>query len=212
MADRLGGDCTWTGCVPSKTLLKVARVAQEMRTVHKHGLTSTEPVVDLGQVMGHVRSVIDEVYQEENPEALRASGVEVLLWEARFTDPHTLSVGDSVISAQKVRSGHQHHARAEPRRSICVHRPAPQHRHLEGCGGAGRIRVCGYPAELGHQCQRHIRRRRLPGRQHQAGGQRRGRGSDGGSYGPGIPGTGRAHIPGSYRVGGRSLKLAYPSS
>ena len=98
---RLGGDCTWTGCVPSKTLLKVARVAQDMRTAHHHGLTSTEPAVDLGQVMGHVRSVIDEVYQEENPEALRASGVDVILGEARFNDPHTLAVGDSVISARK---------------------------------------------------------------------------------------------------------------
>ena len=36
--DRVGGDCTWTGCVPSKALLKVAKVAQYMRTGHRFGV------------------------------------------------------------------------------------------------------------------------------------------------------------------------------
>ena len=36
---RVGGDCTWTGCVPSKTLLKAARVAHEMRTAREYGLS-----------------------------------------------------------------------------------------------------------------------------------------------------------------------------
>ena len=43
---RIGGDCTWTGCVPSKTLLRSARVAHEMRTASRFGLRSTEPAID----------------------------------------------------------------------------------------------------------------------------------------------------------------------
>ncbi|MEW5961371.1 MAG: FAD-dependent oxidoreductase [Chloroflexota bacterium] len=43
---RLGGDCTWSGCVPSKTLLKTAKVAHEMRVANRYGLASVEPQVD----------------------------------------------------------------------------------------------------------------------------------------------------------------------
>ena len=91
---RIGGDCTWTGCVPSKTLLKVARVAHEMRTAHRYGLGAVEPVVDLKSVMGHVRSAVEEVYLGESPEKLRAEGVDVVFGEARFLDPKTLAVAD----------------------------------------------------------------------------------------------------------------------
>ena len=48
---RTGGDCTWTGCVPSNTLLKTAKVAQQMRTANLHGLSPGDPTVDLKCVM-----------------------------------------------------------------------------------------------------------------------------------------------------------------
>ena len=94
---RIGGDCTWTGCVPSKTLLKVARVAQEIRAAQRYGLTSSEPVIDFKSVMGHVRSAIDDVYRNESPEKLRAEGIDILLGQARFVDPRTLDVRDGDV-------------------------------------------------------------------------------------------------------------------
>ena len=39
---RIGGDCTWTGCVSSKTLLKIAKVTHEMRTADRYGLTPAD--------------------------------------------------------------------------------------------------------------------------------------------------------------------------
>lgn len=93
--NRIGGDCTWTGCVPSKTLLKVARVAHEMRTAHRYGLASSEPVVELKPVMEHVRAVVDEVYRRESPEKLRAGGIDVYLGHGRFLDAGTLIAGES---------------------------------------------------------------------------------------------------------------------
>ncbi len=99
---RVGGDCTWTGCVPSKTLLKAARIAHEMRTAHRYGLTPAEPVVDLKQVMTHVRDVVARVYENESPEALRAEGIDVYLGAARFVDPHTLAVGDVMLTARRI--------------------------------------------------------------------------------------------------------------
>jgi pyruvate/2-oxoglutarate dehydrogenase complex dihydrolipoamide dehydrogenase (E3) component len=67
---RIGGDCTWTGCVPSKTLLKAARVAHEMRTASRYGLPAVEPAVDLKAVMDHVRGIVGEIYREESPDSI----------------------------------------------------------------------------------------------------------------------------------------------
>ena len=99
---RIGGDCTWTGCVPSKTLLKAAKVAHEMRTASLHGLSPVEPAVDLKQVMARVRAVVADVYQHESPESLRADGIDVFLGGARFRDPHTLAVGETTLTARRV--------------------------------------------------------------------------------------------------------------
>ena len=99
---RIGGDCTWTGCVPSKTLLKSARVAHEMRTASRFGLNSTEPSIDFKAVMSHVRDVVLEIYSHESPEALKADGIEVYSSAARFLDPHTLAAGESQLTARRV--------------------------------------------------------------------------------------------------------------
>jgi pyruvate/2-oxoglutarate dehydrogenase complex dihydrolipoamide dehydrogenase (E3) component len=54
--DRIGGDCTWTGCVPSKALLKLARVAHQARNASGFGLSATTVgPVDLREVMDYVR-------------------------------------------------------------------------------------------------------------------------------------------------------------
>jgi len=99
---RVGGDCTWTGCVPSKTLLKAAKVAHQMRTADRYGLTPTDLKADLKSIMAHVREVVAEVYEEESPDALRADGIEVFLGAARFLDPHTLAVGENRLRARRV--------------------------------------------------------------------------------------------------------------
>ena len=100
--DRIGGDCTWTGCVPSKTLLKTAKLVHQMRTADRYGLMSTEPVVDLKAVMNHVRSVIEEIYQPTAPEELRHKGMEVFLGRPRFIDSHTISIGETALTAHNV--------------------------------------------------------------------------------------------------------------
>lgn len=100
--NRIGGDCTWYGCVPSKTLLKAAKVAHQMRTSDRHGLTPVEPVIDFQQVMAHVRAVIADVYQHESPDALRADGIDVFTGDCHFVDPHTIAVGATTLTASKV--------------------------------------------------------------------------------------------------------------
>lgn len=96
---RIGGDCTWTGCVPSKTLLKAAKVAHHMRNASQYGLLAVDPQVDLKAVMDHVREVVADVYEEESPEALRADGIDVYLGEASFLDPRRLTAGETTLTA-----------------------------------------------------------------------------------------------------------------
>jgi pyruvate/2-oxoglutarate dehydrogenase complex dihydrolipoamide dehydrogenase (E3) component len=94
-----GGDCLYTGCVPSKTLIKAARVAWEMRRAADYGLTPAQAEVDLGRVMAHVQEVIQRVYQFENPEVVADEGVDLVLAPARFLDPHTISAGERRMRA-----------------------------------------------------------------------------------------------------------------
>jgi pyruvate/2-oxoglutarate dehydrogenase complex dihydrolipoamide dehydrogenase (E3) component len=104
---RIGGDCTWTGCVPSKALLKVARVAHETRDSSLFGLSVTdiEPV-NLKKVMDYVRRSISMVYRYETPEILREEGVDVLMGQAKFEDARTLAVAstnsETTITAKNI--------------------------------------------------------------------------------------------------------------
>jgi pyruvate/2-oxoglutarate dehydrogenase complex dihydrolipoamide dehydrogenase (E3) component len=100
--DRIGGDCTWTGCVPSKTLIKAARVAYQMRTADRFGLTPVDTKIDLKPVMEHVHNVVAEIYNHATPETLRNQGIDVFLGETHFVDAHTISVGDQTLSANYV--------------------------------------------------------------------------------------------------------------
>ena len=55
--DRLGGDCTWTGCVPGKTLLSAAKSTRNINDAARFGITSSQPTIDFKSVMGRVRCV-----------------------------------------------------------------------------------------------------------------------------------------------------------
>ena len=100
--DRIGGDCTWSGCVPSKSLLKVAKVAHEMRTASRFGIQSAPPVIDMVAVREYLRSTIAQIYKGTTPEALQKKGIEVRFGAVSFVDPHTLAVGEQRISAKKI--------------------------------------------------------------------------------------------------------------
>jgi pyruvate/2-oxoglutarate dehydrogenase complex dihydrolipoamide dehydrogenase (E3) component len=97
---RIGGDCTWTGCVPSKALIKAARIAHEVQTAHQYGVMTQAPTVDMTRVRAYVRRVIEGVYRFETPEALAEEGVEVILGSARFLDPWTIEVGRSTVKSK----------------------------------------------------------------------------------------------------------------
>ena len=99
--DRIGGDCTWTGCVPSKALLKAAKVAHEVRNSLHYGIDSGTPVADMAKVRDYIRRAIQQVYEFESPEALQKESINVFLGAARFLDSKSILAGDQTLRSKK---------------------------------------------------------------------------------------------------------------
>ncbi|MDV8009293.1 dihydrolipoyl dehydrogenase family protein [Rhodococcus sp. IEGM 1318] len=90
--ERTGGDCLWTGCVPSKALIAAASAAASARYSHRFGVDSGTPRVDFPRVMEHVHGSIAHIAPIDSPEALTADGVIVVHGDAVFTGPNSLTV------------------------------------------------------------------------------------------------------------------------
>jgi pyruvate/2-oxoglutarate dehydrogenase complex dihydrolipoamide dehydrogenase (E3) component len=99
--DRIGGDCTWTGCVPSKSLLKAAKVAHHVRTAARYGIVSQAPVTEMGRVHDYVQAAIQQIYQGTTPEALRQKGIDVYLGAARFLNATQIVAGEIALRSNR---------------------------------------------------------------------------------------------------------------
>lgn len=105
--DRLGGECLWTGCVPSKALVGSARLAAGMRRASEFGLAGPEvpadPERDGGRVLESVRAARASVQPHDDPDRFREMGVDVLEGEpARFVSPHEVEVGGRRLRGRKI--------------------------------------------------------------------------------------------------------------
>lgn len=98
---RLGGDCLHYGCVPSKTLIKSAKVYHAMRRAESFGLPAVElPPVDFSRVTQRIRTVIDAIQQHDSEERFCGLGVKVVFGQASFIDEHQLECDGSRYSAK----------------------------------------------------------------------------------------------------------------
>ncbi|HYL24287.1 MAG TPA: FAD-dependent oxidoreductase [Burkholderiales bacterium] len=90
--DRMGGDCLYTGCVPSKALIKSARLLAQMRRAHEYGLRVPTVQFDFAEVMERVQRVVRTVAPHDSAERYSALGVECLHGEARISSPWTVTI------------------------------------------------------------------------------------------------------------------------
>lgn len=97
-SSRLGGDCLWTGCVPSKALLHVAAETAAARRAGAYGLAAASGPVDLASAMRHVKGAIAAIEPHDSAESLRPLGVETAYGRAAFSGPRTLTVAEREIS------------------------------------------------------------------------------------------------------------------
>ena len=91
-AGEMGGDCLNTGCVPSKAIIKSAKVAQQMRQAEKYGLQSTTPQFSFKKIMARVQQVIADIAPHDSVERYTNLGVEVIKGYAKLIDPWTVEI------------------------------------------------------------------------------------------------------------------------
>ena len=91
-AHKMGGDCLNYGCVPSKALIKSAKLAHQMRHAGRYGLSDTEPTFSFKAVMQRIHAVIRAIAPHDSVERYTQLGVEVLQGYAKIVNPWTVEV------------------------------------------------------------------------------------------------------------------------
>ena len=98
---RLGGECLWTGCVPSKALIRSASVLHLLRRAGDFGIEVEGGRADFARVMERVQSIIRTIEPHDSPERFRSMGIDVIEGRARFVSPHEAEVGGRRIRAKR---------------------------------------------------------------------------------------------------------------
>jgi len=100
--DKMGGDCLNTGCVPSKALIRTAKMLAYGRRAQEFGLQKTKTDFDFAQVMERVQAVIKKVEPHDSVERYTDLGVECIKGEARLTSPYTVEVGERTLTSRSI--------------------------------------------------------------------------------------------------------------
>jgi pyruvate/2-oxoglutarate dehydrogenase complex dihydrolipoamide dehydrogenase (E3) component/uncharacterized membrane protein YdjX (TVP38/TMEM64 family) len=100
--DRMGGDCLNTGCVPSKALLRSAKLLAQAKRAAEFGLRSVRVDFDFAEVMERVQRVIRTVAPHDSVERYTRLGVEVIQGEARITSPFTVEVNGRTLTTRSI--------------------------------------------------------------------------------------------------------------
>ncbi|MCH7811198.1 MAG: FAD-dependent oxidoreductase [Chloroflexi bacterium] len=100
---RLGGDCLWTGCVPSKALIASAKAAHTIQSAERFALPATEIEIDTAKIFARIRQKQEEIAAaDDSPERFRESGVDVIIDEASIVDGHTVRAGERTLTARYI--------------------------------------------------------------------------------------------------------------
>ncbi|QJQ32928.1 FAD-dependent oxidoreductase [Sphingomonas lacunae] len=101
-ASKMGGDCLNYGCVPSKALIKSAKVAHQMRHADRYGLHATVPAFSFKAVMQRVEDIITAIEPHDSVERYTGLGVDVVKGHARIVDPWTVEITGNDGSSQRL--------------------------------------------------------------------------------------------------------------
>ncbi len=91
-AHKMGGDCLNYGCVPSKALIRSAKLAHQMRHASNYGLTDATPTFSFQAVMQRIHDVIRAIEPHDSVERYTGLGVEVLQGYAKLVNPWTVEI------------------------------------------------------------------------------------------------------------------------
>ena len=99
---KMGGDCLNTGCVPSKAILRSAKIASYMNRAEEFGFKAVKPVPVFKNIMQRVHNIIKTIEPHDSMERYTGLGVECIAGEATILSPHEVQVGDRVITTKNI--------------------------------------------------------------------------------------------------------------
>jgi pyruvate/2-oxoglutarate dehydrogenase complex dihydrolipoamide dehydrogenase (E3) component/uncharacterized membrane protein YdjX (TVP38/TMEM64 family) len=98
----MGGDCLNTGCVPSKALIRSAKILHDASRAQEFGFRQAKVDFDFAEVMARVQRVVAQVAPHDSVERYQDLGVEVVQGEASLLSPYEIRVGDKTITARNI--------------------------------------------------------------------------------------------------------------
>jgi len=98
----MGGDCLNTGCVPSKTLIRSARLVSEIQRHESFGIAEASARVEMADVMDRVHRVVDTIAPHDSVERYTGLGVDVIQGEATITGPWSVEVNGRTLTTRNI--------------------------------------------------------------------------------------------------------------
>jgi len=99
---KMGGDCLNYGCVPSKAIIRSAKLLSHVARSSEFGIHSASAEFDFGEVMDRVQQVIRDIEPHDSIERYSGLGVDVVQGEARITSPWTVEVNGKTIRTRNI--------------------------------------------------------------------------------------------------------------
>jgi len=99
---QMGGDCLNTGCVPSKALIRTAKLIKNIQQADKYGLTQANYAVDFTKVMARVHEVIAKIAPNDSAQRYESLGVNVIKGKAKIVSPHAVMVNGKTLSTKNI--------------------------------------------------------------------------------------------------------------
>lgn len=99
---QMGGDCLNTGCVPSKTLIRSAKIAHYIKRADEFGIKDANARVDFAAVMNRVQAAITTIEPHDSVERYSELGVNCIKGEAKIISPYEVLVGDKLLTTRNI--------------------------------------------------------------------------------------------------------------
>ena len=101
-ADRMGGDCLNTGCVPSKALIAAAKLISRVQRAKEFGLDNASVDIDFAKVMDRIQSIIKKVEPHDSIERYEGLGVDCIKGRAKLISPFEVEVNGRLLTTRNI--------------------------------------------------------------------------------------------------------------
>jgi len=98
----MGGDCLNYGCVPSKALIRSARLCADMRRAEQFGINPTEPEFDFRKIMARIQNIIKTIEPHDSVERYTSLGVDCIIGEAKIISPNEVEVNGQTLTSRRI--------------------------------------------------------------------------------------------------------------